>query len=87
MAKFKRNLIKVVALLGAASFASAFEPSEYVPKKLSICPSAIIIAMPDVKPVITGEGIYETSLSARKTANTKSITPEIRPAVRTPLIP
>ena len=39
------------------SFSKALEPTEVVPKKLSICPNAIIIAIPLVNPVITLVGI------------------------------
>ena len=55
----------------------ALEPSECVPKKLSICPSAIITAIPEVNPVMTGAGIYETSLPIFKRAARMRMIPEI----------
>ncbi len=69
------------------SFSTAFSPSETVPKKLSICPSAMIMAIPEVKPVITGAGMYDTSLPILNIAAMTSIAPDRKPAMSTPCIP
>ena len=39
------------------NFVIARLPCDVTPKKLSSCPSAMMIAMPDVNPVITDDGI------------------------------
>ena len=46
-----------------------------------------MIAIPEVKPVITGAGMYETSLPILRTAAITRIAPEIKPARRTPCMP
>ena len=35
-----------------------------IPKKFLICPLAMMMAIPEVKPVITGEGISEIKIAA-----------------------
>ena len=37
-----------------------------IPKKFLICPLAMMMAIPEVKPVITGEGISEIKFPKRK---------------------
>ena len=50
-------------------------PSDVVPKKLSIWPSAMMIAMPDVKPMMTGIGMKLMSRPSRSAPAMSSNTP------------
>ena len=47
----------------------------------------MIIAIPEVNPVITGAGIYETSFPTLRSAASIRIIPERNPANRTPSTP
>jgi len=62
-------------------------PFEVTPKKLSICPVAIIIAIPLVNPVITLAGINDTILPNLNNEAINNITPEIKLATNTPCKP
>ena len=62
-------------------------PLEVTPKKLSICPVAIIIAIPLVKPVITLLGIKDTTFPNLNSDAISNITPEIKLAINTPCKP
>ena len=59
-------------------------PSDTVPKKLSICPSAMMMAIPEVKPMTTGMGINEISRPSFKTPASSSRTPAAKQARNTP---
>lgn len=62
-------------------------PSDVVPKKLSIWPSAMMIAMPDVKPIMTGIGMKLMSRPSRSTPAMSSNTPAAKHAKNTPCSP
>ena len=62
-------------------------PSDVVPKKLSIWPSAMMIAMPDVKPMITGIGMKPMSRPSRSTPAASSKMPAAKHAKNTPCSP
>ena len=62
-------------------------PSETVPKKLSICPMAMIMAMPEVKPMITGMGMKPISRPRRKMPASRRRTPAAKQAKKTPCRP
>ena len=62
-------------------------PLEVTPKKLSICPVAMIIAIPLVKPVITLLGIKDTTLPNLNNEAINNMTPEIKLATNTPCKP
>ncbi len=63
---------------------TAVEPSLRTPKKLSTCPSAMMTAMPEVKPVMTGAGMKETSRPSRKRPASSKMTPASNVAAKTP---
>ena len=69
------------------SFSKALEPTDVVPKKLSICPNAIIIAIPLVKPVITLVGINETIFPNLNNDAIINIHPDKKLAMKTPCKP
>ena len=62
-------------------------PFETVPKKLSICPPAIITAIPLVKPVTTLAGIKETIFPTLKADARSSKIPDRKDAKKTPCNP
>ena len=57
------------------------------PKKLSNCPIAIINAIPDVNPVTTGVGIYDTTFPNFNIPAKIRINPANAPAIHTPSNP
>lgn len=58
-----------------------------MPKKLSTCPKAMIIAMPLVKPMTTLVGMKLTSLPRRRMPASRIITPAASDARNTPCKP
>ena len=66
---------------------SAVSPLDTVPNMLSICPRAIITAIPEVKPVITGAGIREMNFPSLKIPSSKRMTPAIKLTVKRPSMP
>ena len=58
-----------------------------IPKKFLICPLAMMMAIPEVKPVITGEGISEIKFPKRKIPASNRKIPAIKVAINIPFIP
>ena len=65
----------------------AVVPSLVVLKKLSICPNAMMTAIPVVNPVITGTGIKEVSFPRRRIPASNNIIPASSVAINTPSNP
>ena len=57
------------------------------PRKSLICKVAITMPMPDVKPSVTGSGIYSISRPKRNSAISTKIIPESNVAISRPLKP
>ena len=70
-----------------ASFSNMVEPFDTVPKKLSICPAAIITAIPLVNPLITLPGINDTILPSFKKEAINNKSPDSKEAAKTPCRP
>ena len=58
-----------------------------MPKKLSICPMAMMTAMPEVKPMMTGMGMNVMSRPSLKTPASRSRMPAAKQAKNTPCSP
>ena len=79
--------VAAVALPLALAFGVGSGADAAAGNMLSICPSAIITAIPDVNPVITGAGIREMNFPSLKMPSSKRMRPAIKLTAKRPSMP